>query len=120
MKTKQETISLLPRALTGVHANTVLPKLKGPEGVDCKQEFVLLDILKPKNGSYIMNISSCHNDDPIMSSPFNDRKLNAEELFEAWMVMGHTIKHLVGDYKKELIEYMVKEYRTRQQEEDNV
>jgi hypothetical protein len=82
-------------------------------------ELVLLEISKPDNGAYLMKIKQTGVGNRTDSS-LETTDMNAEELFEAWMVMGHTIKHLVGDYKKELIEYMVKEYRTRQQEEDNV
>lgn len=78
-------------------------------GKDEVNERVLLEITKPSNGSYLMKIKSA--DGGFIES----KEMNADQLFEAWMVMGHTIKHLVSSYKKELIEYMVKEYRTREQ-----
>lgn len=77
-----------------------------PEDVADLKHLVLLEIAKPANGSYLMTVKD---------STVDGRRMTVEEIFEAWMVMGHTIKHLVGDYKKELIEYMVKEFRTREQ-----
>jgi len=77
-------------------------------------ELVLLEINRPKNGSYLMEIKSAGLDVRSHCS-LETSELTPDELFEAWMVMGHTIKHLVSPYKKELVEYMVKEYRTREQ-----
>lgn len=75
-------------------------------------EMVLLEITKPSNGSYLMKVKGAGID---RREPLETSELTPDEIFEAWMVMGHTIKSLLSSYKKELIEYMVKEYRTREQ-----
>lgn len=84
-----------------------------PDGRDLT-ELVLLEINRPKNGTYLMEIKSAGIDVRTHTS-LETSVLTPDELFEAWMVMGHTIKSSVSSYKKELIEYMVKEYRTREQ-----
>lgn len=115
MKKKDDTISSLNVA-DGPASMPFSVLLLEDRDID---ELILLEISKPENGSYLMKIKQKGIGNRTESA-LETTELNAEQLFEAWMVMGHTIKHLVGDYKKELIEYMVKEYRTRQQEENNV
>lgn len=77
-------------------------------------EMVLLEITKPDNGAYLMKVKGVGIDKREGCS-LETSDLTPDEFFEAWMVMGHTIRSLVSPYKKELIDYMVKEYRTREQ-----
>lgn len=107
---KDETISILRVSdpSMGMPFSVVMPEGRA------LSELILLEINKPEDGSYLMRIKSAGLDVRTQSS-LETSELTPDELFEAWMVMGHTIKHLVSSYKKEMIEYMVKEYRTREQ-----
>jgi hypothetical protein len=101
---KQETIDKL---YVFDNPEIWIPKTSVLPGPDRVHEMILLEIEKPANGSYLMKIKDV--------AVTDNGRLTPDQMFEAWMVMGHTLKHLLSDYKKELIEYMVKEYRTREQ-----